>query len=115
MTTRANDGDEVTCVPGWTLPLLWEPPAMRRRRKQKRGPVFWMFSPMSAQRGREREERHRPTFLLLVLPLFHIRERTRCMMSHCTEATTSVVGLWSVFLPRLQDSSDDCERKENGT
>lgn len=46
MTTnlKSKDGYEVTCVLGWTLPLLSEPPAVRRRKtrkktKQNKGPT----------------------------------------------------------------------------
>ena len=37
MTTnlKSKDGNEVTCVLGWTLPVLLEPPAVRRRKKEK--------------------------------------------------------------------------------
>ncbi|XP_076589161.1 uncharacterized protein LOC143322116 isoform X2 [Chaetodon auriga] len=54
---KSKDGNKVTCVPEWTLPLPWEPPAVRQREKKEGTHVV---SPRSAQRQRDTD---RPTDL----------------------------------------------------
>ncbi len=81
---KSQDGNEGTCVPGWTLPLLWEPPAVRRRKEKKGG--THVLDVLTEERTETERETPTvlPTFLLLfVLPLFLIPRKVIARPEMC--------------------------------
>lgn len=78
---KSQDGNEVTCVPGWTLPLLW---SLQLCAAEKKGThVLDVFTEERTETERETPT-VRPTFLLLfVLPLFLIPRKVIARPEMC--------------------------------